>query len=88
MTPEDRILDRIKKLLRLSRSSNPHEAALALQRAMDLAQINGLRLASIDPDNEVAGIPWTEPKTERPISGFERSEITWSALLALRIERE
>lgn len=62
MTPEDRILDRIKKLLRLSRSSNPHEAALALQRAMDLAQINGLRLASIDPDNEVAGIPWTEPE--------------------------
>lgn len=56
MTEDDRILDRIKKLLRLSRSSNPHEAALALQRAMDLAQINGLRLASIDPDNEVAGI--------------------------------
>lgn len=56
MTEDDRILDKIKKLLRLSRSSNPHEAALALQRAMELAQANGVRLASIDPDDEVAGI--------------------------------
>ena len=56
MTEEDRILDKIKKLLRLSRSSNPHEAALALQRAMELAQANSIHLASIDPDDEVAGI--------------------------------
>lgn len=56
MTEEDRILDKIKKLLRLSRSSNPHEAALALQRAMEIAQANSIHLASIDPDDEVAGI--------------------------------
>ena len=56
MTEDDRILDKIKKLLRLSRSSNPHEAALALQRAIELAQANGVRLASIDPADEVAGI--------------------------------
>ncbi len=56
MTEQDRILDKIKKLLRLSRSSNPHEAALALQRAMDLARANSIHLASIDPDDEVAGI--------------------------------
>ncbi len=56
MTEDDRILDKIKKLLRLSRSSNPHEAALALQRAMELAQANSIHLASVDPDDEVAGI--------------------------------
>ena len=56
MTNDERIMDKIKKLLRLGRSSNPHEAALALQRAMELAQANGIRLASIDPDDEVGGI--------------------------------
>lgn len=65
MTEEDRILDKIKKLLRLSRSSNPHEAALALQRAMELAQANNLRLASIDPDDEVAGIRHKERMESR-----------------------
>ena len=56
MSADELILDRIKKLLRLSRSSNPHEAALALHRAMELAQAHSIRLASIDPDDEVGGI--------------------------------
>ncbi len=56
MSPQDRILDRIKKLLRLSRSSNPHEAALALERALALSAAHQIHLASVDPDDEVAGI--------------------------------
>ncbi len=47
-----RIIDRIKKLLRLSRSPNPHEAALALERALALAQANSISLASVDPDSD------------------------------------
>jgi len=37
-----KILDKIKKLLRLSKSSEPHEAALALQRAMELMQAHNI----------------------------------------------
>lgn len=38
----DKILEKIKKLLRLAKSSNPHEAALALSRAQKLMQEHGI----------------------------------------------
>ena len=65
MNEKDRILDKIKKLLRLSRSSNPHEAALALQRAMELANANSIHMASIDPDDVLAGIRHKERMESR-----------------------
>jgi hypothetical protein len=49
-------LAKIKKLLRLSESTNPHEAALAMRRAMDLANRHNLDLASLELDEEVAHI--------------------------------
>lgn len=72
MTPDDRILDKIKKLLRLSRSSNPHEAALALERAMALASAHQLHLGSIDPNDEVAGIRH-EDRAEAARLSFDKS---------------
>lgn len=48
----DVILDRLQKLLRLARSSNPHEAALAMQRAMELAAEHRIALDQVDPDRE------------------------------------
>jgi hypothetical protein len=44
------ILDRIKKLLRLSRSANQHEAALALSRARQLAAKHRIDLSKVDAD--------------------------------------
>lgn len=49
---KDKILDKIKKLLRLASSSNPHEAALALSRAQKLMQEH-----DIESDSpELAGV--------------------------------
>lgn len=42
------ILDRIAKLMALSESSNPHEAALALQRAHELMQKHHVEQRDID----------------------------------------
>lgn len=42
------VVDRIKKLLRLSKSPNPHEAALALERAMEIAAKNRIQIATLD----------------------------------------
>lgn len=48
MKPE--ILERIKKLLRLGQSSNSAEAALAMQRAFELASKHGVEVESLDLD--------------------------------------
>ncbi len=50
------LLERIKKLLRLSESTNPHEAALAMARAMELADRHNLDLSTLDIDDDVAHI--------------------------------
>lgn len=39
---KERIIDKLKKLLALTRSDNPHEAALALQRAQKLMNATGI----------------------------------------------
>jgi hypothetical protein len=49
MRPEaERVVERIRKLLALSASSNPNEAALAAEKALELAQRHNLDLAQID----------------------------------------
>lgn len=47
------ILEKIRALLRLAKSDNAHEAALAMQRAMEIATKHQLDLADISPDDEV-----------------------------------
>lgn len=44
------VLEKIKKLLRLGQSSQPHEAAQAMRRAFELAQKHGVDVASLDLD--------------------------------------
>jgi hypothetical protein len=46
------VLDKIRKLLRLGQSSNPHEAALAIQRAFEIASRHNIELTSIDLEEE------------------------------------
>jgi hypothetical protein len=43
-----RILDKIKKLLALSKSSNPHEAALAAEKAQELMFAHHLTMAEVE----------------------------------------
>lgn len=50
------LLEKIKKLLRLASSSNQHEAALAMSRAMALADRANLDLSSLREDDDVGEI--------------------------------
>lgn len=46
------ILEKLRKLLRLARSANPHEAALAMQKAMELAAEHRISIDHVDPDHQ------------------------------------
>jgi hypothetical protein len=50
MNPE--IVEKIKKLLRLGQSGNPHEAELALSRAFELAARHRIDMSALDLDEE------------------------------------
>ena len=51
-TNEPSVLDKIRKLLRLAQSSNVHEAALAMERAFELASRHSINLDAVDLDEE------------------------------------
>jgi len=46
--PSDLVVERVRKLLALSSSSNPHEAALAAERALEIAQRYNLDLSRLE----------------------------------------
>lgn len=56
-------IEKIKKLLRLSRSANPHEAELAMAKAMQLAAEHRIAIDGINPDAET---PTITHKTTAP----------------------
>lgn len=49
-------LDKIKKLLKLSKSSNAHEAELAMAKAMEMAARHEIDLSALGDDAEVSDI--------------------------------
>lgn len=53
MKTDDPILEKIRALLRLSKSDNPHEAALAMQRAMEIAMKHQIELSGISADDDI-----------------------------------
>ncbi len=65
-----RIIERIKKLLRLSRSTNQHEAQLAMQRAVELAAKHRVSIAAIDPDDDARVV--THKRRPEPRLAFEK----------------
>ena len=87
MQEDARIMARIRKLLRLSRSPNPHEAALALERALSLAQANSIRLAAVDPDAESGGITHKAVREARLHFEKERALILLQAHFNVNILR-
>jgi hypothetical protein len=54
MHDRDKIIEKIAKLLRLSKSSNEHEAALALARAHELLQKHNLSMAEIKDESPIS----------------------------------
>ena len=50
---EDSIIEKIRSLLRLAKSDNPHEASLAMQRALEIAAKHQIDLAAISPDDDL-----------------------------------
>lgn len=57
------ILEKVRKLLRLSKSSNPHEAALAAQRAQEIIDRYNIEQAMLDAEGATVA-------TEEPIKNF------------------
>jgi hypothetical protein len=64
MSASTDIIEKIKKLLRLARSSNPHEAQLAMQRAMQLAREHDVAVEGLDPDAQAKVKTVTHQDTE------------------------
>jgi len=52
----ERVVERVRKLLALSRSSNPHEASSAAEKARELVEKYKLSQAVIEPEEEGATI--------------------------------
>ncbi len=50
MNASAEIIEKIKKLLRLARSANAHEAQLAMQRALALAEEHRVTIEGLNPD--------------------------------------
>lgn len=83
------ILDRIRKLLRLSKCSkaSPNEAAVALAKAMQLAAENGIDLAKISTEDSDANVthrttPATFGVAERNASSLVKRHFNVDALFA------
>ncbi len=74
---QDRIIERIRKLLRLSQSANPHEAALAAERVQQMLSEYNLTMDSIGCDAETASARQVNRKTRKVLE-------KWAYVLADR----
>lgn len=54
MSAAESITEKVRKLLRLAKSANAHEAELALARAMELAARHQIDMSSLADDDEIA----------------------------------
>lgn len=73
----DKVLDKIQKCLRLSKSSEPHEAAAALRQAQKLMRMHNVSEA------EVAGMEFGYETVKVPIQVTKKVPLILSALIAL-----
>ena len=77
---QDRIIERIRKLLRLSQSANPHEAALAAQRVQQMLSEYNITMDSIGCDAETTSTRQVNRKTRKVLE-------KWAYALASRTAR-
>lgn len=83
MQTDLKIVDRIRKLLALAQSSNPHEAANAAARAAELMAEHQIAEASIEVDGELGGDLANaagEAIDEQVVEQFARA-VSWKAML-------
>ncbi len=71
-------IEKIKKLLRLARSSNPHEAKLALARAMALATEHDVEIEGLNPDECAQEKRLTHEETEPAARMSYDARYAWS----------
>lgn len=72
MTDKEKILEKLKKLLALSKSDNPHEAALALQRAQKLMLAYNITQADLALSDIREG---ENVRLHQPVSGQEQQKL-------------
>lgn len=79
---EDKVLERIRKLLRLANDArgNEHEAALAARRAGELMEEHGLSTATIEASGGVG-----EGRTQEESDSFERGRAPWMSELMRQV---
>lgn len=66
MKPQQKVIDKIRKLLALSRSSNEHEAALAAAKAQQSLAAHNLQMSDIDITSRSAADHLAIPVGARP----------------------
>jgi hypothetical protein len=83
-------LEKAKKLLRLSQSANPHEAALAASRAQEIIDRFKIESISLDLEDKQSA-----PKPDEPIKDFRSDPLddsgraeTWKYRLAMEIAKQ
>src|SRR4029077_4566600 len=86
----DEALEKAKKLLRLSQSTNPHEAALAASRAQEIIDRFKIESISLDLEDKQSA-----PKPDEPIKDFRADPLddsgraeTWKYRLASEIAKQ
>ena len=67
MMDQDRIIERIRKLLRLSESANPYEAALAAERVQQMLSEYNFTMDSIGCDAETTSARQVNRKTRKAL---------------------
>lgn len=80
MMDQDRIIERIRKLLRLSESANPYEAALAAERVQQMLSEYNFTMDSIGCDAETTSARQVNRKTRKALE-------KWAYVLAARTAR-
>ena len=79
MTDQDKIIDKIRKLLALSQSNNEHEATAAADRAMKLMECHQLGMSDVEIKEHIkAGVI----KEEYTVEGLKRKSL-WATTLAM-----
>lgn len=66
----ERIIDRIRKLMRLSQSANPHEAALAAQRVQQMLSEHNLTMESVGGAAEEQVAQCVSSRTRQRLEGW------------------
>ena len=74
--PTAQVIARIRKLLALSRSSNPHEASLAAEKAQEIMFAHSLSMAEVEASTG-AGAGWTSDEVKLGTMG----SISWKRRL-------